>query len=57
MVIVIIFKDFGIIIEVNKVLKFPAFFNYLIKLQKILIKDYSKIPYKKNLKMNFWVFS
>jgi len=25
MVIVIIFKDFGIIIEVNKVLKFPAF--------------------------------
>jgi len=23
---------------------------------KLLIEDYPKIPYKKNLKMNFWVF-
>jgi len=48
MIIVIIFKDFGIIIEVNKVLKFPTFlgngfiineflFSYFILLFKPVI--------------------
>ena len=36
MVIVIIFKDFEIIIEVNKVLKFPAFLGNEFIINEIL---------------------
>jgi len=37
MVIVIIFRDFGIVIEVNKVLKFPAFLGNGFTIKEILI--------------------
>jgi len=37
MVIVIIFRDFGIIIEVNKILKFPVFLGNGFTINEILI--------------------
>jgi len=56
MVIVIIFKDFGIIIEVNKVLKFPTFlgngfiineflFSYFILLFPTILSHHSLQPF------------